>query len=1269
MPRVVITCGNKRKREIEVADGESLLDVMLRENPETGNWPAPTVCVYQGKPLMRKHWESTRLTGDAVAVFAELPMGGGGGGGGSNPMRMILQVVVIAVAAALTWWAGGTGGAAAASAMGITQGALQFGAAIVSAVIMIGGNMLIGALFPPSMPSLPSGQMGAYHNEQASPTYNVNGSGNMARLGQPEPEGFGRMKITPDKIATEWAEYIDNEYFLYQVFGRGRGSYEVEALAFGDVVFWRNGHFVDSAYTPAAAGTEKKTALNVPLAYDGGWCAPVAAVPGGMTTAMLHVNMAFPDGIGWTETIPGKKEWVNSPPAPGSGITILETIGDYESGYQYHIQHPATVVPHPATVGYVVEYQEIAGDGAPVGGWLPLGSGQKSGTSTAAQSAVLSLTLPHFMGVQLRAKNTSPAPLTQRVMLDSAVAFLPQVEVQLFEAGEKVTLFPDNVEAVSGVASQELLAPNADGDWIGPFPLNSPGTQITKAQIDLILPRGMGRYNDHGGLYAISASVEFQYREIDDLGNGIGPWAVCLTHTFAHGTLTAIRRTFDLEFSGGRYEIKGRRTSDSTGSDGRTMDVIQWESAKAFLPGSLTYGQAGVAVKIKASNSLSQNAASNFTVIQTRKLPLYDLTTKTWTAPQPTRSYAAAISHIIKAEYGGNRKDKHIDLDALWGVIQPVLTQRGWNFDCWIDGPYNVWQLVLELSQAYLVVPRLHGSVISFVLDRPDRPVRHEFTPYNIVRGSFQPTWGTYSDQSPDDVQVAYLDEDAGFASRDVRAVLPESEGRKSAQKNYLGIVNRNHAHKIGMAYAARNRYRRLSWEFETEGMGRILNVGDVVTLNHPRLRDTAYGQVRGWSEESLTLLTTGALKVQDATLDLYVTLTMRDGRPWGPCRLAGWTDGSLTLDAEDYALLITQGQGSPFDWLTGGSDRQATVWTVQTAREHKRRVIITGVIPSSLCRYKITCINDDSRVDDWLDAPTPPWEFRTPLPEAVTLDAPEALRAHMGGTAEAPVMTVSWLPVRGAQSYALELSADGLTWRSVATVAVNVWTGSVPAGEIWVRVRARRQDVQGPWAQWQGNTTLEAPSAPVPVLTAAYTGARLSLSWPRVHGDPSYVVRIIPDGATAPVRTAPLSQTEYVYTPVLGVDDGGPWRKLRAEVLAVNEAGESPAGVVPVEDAPPVVSGNVQGQITSTSVTLSGVSVSGEHTGFVLARGNGPDFGMSGVLESRVVSGLPYTWSGLEPGTEYHFRIAATDAFFDVAGDFAELMYGGVVTLTTAEG
>lgn len=1007
MPKVVIKCGSKNVREVDVVDGTTLQEVMEQQNPEKKNWPAPTICQFKGQPVPRKLWSVTHLVGDAVASFLELPMSGGGGGG-SDTGRMIMQLAIIIVAAAATWYVGGTGAIAGVSALG--YGGLAGG--LAGAAVMTGGMLLMGQIFPASMPSIPSGQISAYHSESASPTYNVNGSSNAARLYQPVPEGFGRMKITPDKISNEWAEYIDNEYYLYQVFGRGRGKSVVEELAFGGVVFWRNGSFVDSAYTPIQSDSEKKVSVDAVLPYGaagaaGSWSAPVVVVPEGSFAGMVHVNMSFPDGIGSTEFIAEQPVWHES----GDNSGYWETI-------------PAQYIPHPETVKYRVEYQEIDASGNAVGDWKLVAEGEKTGSSTAALSATLEIVLPTFMRLQIRGQNLSLRPLSQRVMISDAVIFMASVEVQIFDAGEKVVLFPDNVEPVTGVSSQEMLAPNASGDWIGPFPLNSPGTKITRAQLDVIMPRGCGRYDGNGNLVTIGVDVEYQYREINDNGVGISPWAVALSYKFTGAQLTAIRKTFELTFTGGRYEIRGRRTSDSSATDGRSMDVVQWESAKAFMPGSLTYNQAGVAVKIKATNKLSQNAANNFTVIQTRMLPVYDRATKTWTEPQATRSYAAAISEIIKAPHGGNRKDRHIDLDTLWGVIQPELGSRGWNCDCWIDGPYDVWQLIVELSQAYLVMPRMHGSVVSFAFDRPGRPVRHEFTPYNIVRGSFQPKWGTYSDQSPDDLRVSYLDEEAGFANRDVPARLPESEGRKSAQKNYLGIVNRNHAHKIGLAVAARNRYRRLGWEFETEGMGRILNLGDVVALNHPRLKDTVYGQVRGWSAESLTILTTGKIKGQ-YTGDLYVSLTRRDGSPWGPVKVASYTEGSITFEAADYTLLLTQGMGSPFVWLTGGEDRQATAWTLQTSREYKRRVIITNISQTGLYRYKITCINDHEGVDDFFNLPTPPWEQRTALPES-QIAAPQALRGHMGGTASAPVLIASWLPVAGAASYTRKV-VDGV--------------------------------------------------------------------------------------------------------------------------------------------------------------------------------------------------------------------------------------------------
>lgn len=1096
MPKVVITKGPDRKKEIEVAEGTTIQEVMLAENPETGNWPAPTVCIYRGKPLSRKFWETTALLKDSVVAFFEYPMGGGGGGGGgSNTTQMILQIAVIVVAAIATWYVGGTGAIAGISALG--YGSLAGG--LAGAAVMIGGSLLLGAIFN-NQASVPTGQLSSYSNEEASPTYKVNGTGNQARLYQPEPEGFGRMKVTPDSIANTWAEYIDNEYYLYQVFGRGRGSYTVERMAFGDVTFWKDGAFVECAYTADA---------------------------------------------------------------------------------------------------------------------------------------------------------------------DS-------LKVQLFEPGESVTLFPDNVEPVTGVSGQELLAPNASGDWLGPFPLNSAGTRITRGQLDITMPRGCGRYNDSGALTTINVTIEFQYRSIDDNGDPTSAWANCISHTFTNSTLTAIRKTFELTFTGGRYEIRGRRTSNSTGSDGRTMDVVNWEAAKGFIPGTLTYNQSGVAIRIKASNTLSENASNNFTLIQTRKLPVYDVATGTWSDPVETRSYAAGISQIIRAPYGGARADKDIDLDTLWGTIHPVLEARGWKFDCWIDGAYNVWQLVLELSQAYLVIPRLHGSVVSFALDQPKRPVRCEFTPYNIVRGSFKPTWNTYSDQSPDDVRVSYLDEDAGFATRDVPATLPDSESRKPAQKTYLGIVNRDHAYQIGMAYAARNRYRRLSYEFETEGMGRILNIGEVVTLNHPRLRDTAWGRVSGWSEDTLTIMADGKFGSVEGTDDLYVSLTRPVGSPWGPVKLSRLSENSMTFDAEDYALVISQGIESPFDWITGGGDKNATVCVIHRARTHPRRVIITKIVPSSLYRHTITCINDYPGVDDHIGDNAEPWQYRTMSSTTLELGVPQSVRGTIGGDAASPTLFLSWLAVKTATSYQIEVSYDGSTWNDCGQVAINAFSIAVPAGAIWARVRAIRSGEYSAWAVWDGDTTLVAPDAPVPALSAAYVGANLSIKWAPVAGDPTYVVRIFPyghvdaQGNPLAVREAPLAQTDYVYNFILGVDDGGPWRKLSAQVVAVNSAGESLPGTISVTDAAPVINDSIGVVVTATSVSFNAVTVSGEQTGFVIARGGTSTFTVAGLLESKIVNSIPYTWGGLTPGATYYFRLAAKDAFFDIAGDVADLTFSSVITVTT---
>ena len=64
----------------EVAEGVTPRQAMLALFPDTGNFPAPTIAIINGKVRMRDAWDMALGRNDVVC-FNELPRGGGGGGG------------------------------------------------------------------------------------------------------------------------------------------------------------------------------------------------------------------------------------------------------------------------------------------------------------------------------------------------------------------------------------------------------------------------------------------------------------------------------------------------------------------------------------------------------------------------------------------------------------------------------------------------------------------------------------------------------------------------------------------------------------------------------------------------------------------------------------------------------------------------------------------------------------------------------------------------------------------------------------------------------------------------------------------------------------------------------------------------------------------------------------------------------------------------------------------------------------------------------------
>lgn len=1093
MPRVSIYRGGKPYRRKKFKRGASLHDMVMAFNPQTKEWEHPTICLLNDAPVLRRDWGKIRPAENDRISFVALPLGGGGGG--SNPLQVILTIVATVVSI----YVGGVAGAWVGAMWGSAAGSLAQGL-VTGALMMLGGS-LIGSIFGTG--ALPSSHQGKV--EDASPTYSLGGANNMARLGQAVPEGFGRIKIIPDRVTYAWPIYVGNELYLHQVFALGRGLYDVEALMFGDTVFWTKYGGIDSAY---------------------------------------------------------------------------------------------------------------------------------------------------------------------------------EVEVEICEPGQKVTLFPDNVEMSVEVSGQRIYAPNEEeyAGWVGPFSANPPGTSTNRIVNNITFPQGIGKYDNSGNLKGLRVSVVFQGQRIDDYGNALSGWFDLAARDVTMATLTPQRISIDASIAEGRYQVRARRTN-SVDLDGRSLHMVQWETLQSFLPGSLSYDQSVVAVKAKATNTLSQQATSRFGVIYTRRLPLWNRAAQSWTGPTPTRSFAAAVAQIVRADYGGGLPDKLIDLDSLW-AIDAKLAAKGWTFDGYFDGFNTIWQLIMEMCQPFGVVPRISGGVLTFIYDQPGRPVRHIFTPENIVRGSLSITYNTFTDNTPDDVSIEYLDEEAGFQRRDVQAVLPDSEGRSTATRNFIGVVKRRQAFYMGVRLAAANRHRRLEFKWQTEGVGRLISIGDVAAINHPFFASVQSGVISDWNEQSL-MFDLGKSVVDLFPGDVYLALNGASGQAWGPCRIGSFDGAKVKLDSADYALILAQyeaagrGDGNPFKWVSSGQNSYPTIWKIESGPTHENRVIISSVQVIDRFHYEITAINDAPDAYKYQDLPVPTWQYRTHVIPEAELTAPAQLSAVVSGKPFAPVLVLTWLPVPGAYSYLVEYSSDSLTWQTQPEAFIDGTSIVVELGYAYVRVAAKNSVKTSAWAYWSGNIiNMFYPAASLS-LSAPYRSGHFNIEWTlpddvKENSIVSYVVEIVPYGSNIAARTQTLVSNvkNYNYTLSMGLADGGPWRRLTVRLEMKLVFGSSRHSELELYDPNPAQPESAEYSVAANSITLNSVTMNDDdYAGFVIVRGGSADFGLTEIIELRTTRLLPFTWSGLQPSTTYYFRIAAYDDLYNVLPDHFSLNYSAVMAISTLAG
>ena len=539
---------------------------------------------------------------------------------------------------------------------------------------------------------------------------------------------------------------------------------------------------------------------------------------------------------------------------------------------------------------------------------------------------------------------------------DTPIASFEEVETEVVAPGGSVTLFEVDVVTAPEVAGQELIGINereeGEEGWVGPFTANPADTEATEIGIDVVMQRGLYYANDDGDLDERTIKWEIQARAIDGEGAATGDWTALGSETLTAATSTAQRKSYRYTVTSGRYEVRARRTNDKD-TDARAGHEIRWQGLKSFLDDTPEFGDVTLlAVRMRATDNLSQRSARMVNCIVTRKLPVWDPETG-WSGPQATRSIAWAFADAARAQYSAGLADARIDLAALC-ELDAIWRVRDDHFDAVFDQSVTVWEALTRIARCGRAVPILQGGVLRIVRDAPRTLPAVLFGPRNIVKGSFRVQYVMPGEDTADAVTVTYIS-DQSWTPDEVTASLPDGAADAPATVELFGCTDRDQAMREGLYMVAANRYRRRIVTFRTELEGLIPIYGDLIAVAHDMPRWGQGGEVVEVQDRTLTLSEPLDWDTAEETSERahYIALRRRDGTVSGPWPVTPGADARIVVLNEDLAF-------TPYT----GADEERTHVAFGPGEGWSLRARVLAVRPRGE-QVEITAVGEDARVHE----------------------------------------------------------------------------------------------------------------------------------------------------------------------------------------------------------------------------------------------------------------------------------------------------------------
>jgi hypothetical protein len=638
--------------------------------------------------------------------------------------------------------------------------------------------------------------------------------------------------------------------------------------------------------------------------------------------------------------------------------------------------------------------------------------------------------------------------LDDTLLVDENTGLQPgftDVTYEQYNPGETVDLFPANVTSAVEVTGQELT--QFGSNWLGPFTVNSAGTQVNAIAFDVGFPAGLFQVNEAGGLNGAYVTLIGQVRQINDAGTPISDWFQVFTNEYGAAARTPLRFTLKVDVApAGRYEARLQRNIETSESN-TLINNTAWLGLRGFLVGDTVFDQVSIlALRIKASSQLSGASSKKIGFTTTRILEIWN--GSSWVEEATRNPLWAFWDAATNADYGAKRPPSKVDIGSILAEATAAEV-RGDTFNY----VFNSSQPVPKAFDIILAVARCKhrwsGDVLTLVRDAWQAVPQMLLTDRQIVRGTTTLNYIFNDDEANDSVILEYLDEST-WGPQEVQ-FPPNTESFNSVNPARIrldGVTNRDHAIRECAFFYRQAFYRRIKLSLDTEHDGRVLGILSTIRVQTELPQSWgSSGEIVDSSGLTVTLYPIPASGAGQA----YINIRTPHGKAFGPIQ-ASIVDDVATLNSGDVATVETQlgitladaiareegGEPATYDW--GYASAQSRICKVLGGRPNGDKVSLTLVVD----REEV----HDTGLDTIPDIPNPPPLVDPSVPVITGLTG-----SFRQGQLE-PIIDVSWWPSPAADYYVSDVSYDaGLTWTRVYQGNATAYFSLVRFAEIRVRV------------------------------------------------------------------------------------------------------------------------------------------------------------------------------------------------------------------------